>query len=88
MKIIGNRVLLSRLEETSKDGFSTVAVQDSFVCKGKVEQLGDYLEAIANCPYSVGDIVLFAKYSPDTQEVEVEGKKMKVLSGSDIIAIL
>ena len=84
MKILGNRVLLSKVEEDKKEGFDTVNVQDSFVYKGRVEQIGE-VDANKVCP---SDIVLFAKYSPDTQEVEHDGKKMKVVNVSDIIAIL
>lgn len=87
MKILGNRVLVSRLEEQKSEGFQTVEVQDSFVNKGKVEQIAS-TELPESFVYKVGDIILFAKYSPDTQEVEFEGKKMKVVSVDDILAIL
>lgn len=87
MKILGNRVLLSRIEEEKTDGFQTVNVQDSFVNKGKVEQIGD--RAAINYgdgpTIKEGDIVLFAKYSPDTQELD---KDHKIISVSDILAIL
>lgn len=101
MKILGNRVLVSRIEEPKKDGFETVDVQDSFVYKGKVEQIGtpmlpDGGLVISFAPaekdefrlYNVGDTIYFAKYSPDTQEVEHEGKKFKVVKVEDIIAVL
>lgn len=85
MKILGNRVLVSKIEEPAKEGFQTVDVQDNFVFKGKVEQIGT--------EYSLGlDItgmeIMFAKYCPDTQDIEHEGKKMKVVMTSDIIAVL
>jgi co-chaperonin GroES (HSP10) len=93
MKILGNRVLISRIEDEKKEGFATVNVTDSFTYKGKIEQVGgqslyststgESLEQIRE-----GDTVLFAKYSPDTQDVEHEGKKMKVVKVEDIIAIL
>ncbi len=35
MKILGNRVLVSKVEEPVSDGFQAVEVQDSFVNKGK-----------------------------------------------------
>lgn len=97
MKILGNRILVSRLEEPKKEGFATVEVQDSFVYKGKVEQIGeviggDGVTLTSNVPFkqafNVGDTVIFAKYSPDTQEIEHEGQKMKVVKIEDIIAIL
>lgn len=107
IKILGNRILVSRVEEEKTEGFQTVNVQDSFVNKGMVEQIGDNLMQkkdydnevekvgmpvlvthgrVVSC--NVGDIVLFSKYSPDTQEVKHEGKDMKIISVSDILAIL
>lgn len=85
MRILGNRVLVSRIEKEKKEGFDTVEVTDSFVYKGRVEQIGEAVDADYVCP---SNTVLFAKYSPDTQEVEHEGKKMKVVNVEDIIAIL
>lgn len=96
MKILGNRVLVSRIEEEKTEGFQTVNVQDSFVNKGKVEQVGNFLvneddeklrrQALPEA--NVGDVILFAKYSPDTQEVKHAGKDMKIISVDDILAIL
>jgi co-chaperonin GroES (HSP10) len=86
MKIIGNRVLVSALEELKQEGFQTVQVQDNFVYKGKVEEIGQFVAIAGNV--AVGDTVLFAKYSPDTHEIEHEGKKYKVVEVSDILAVL
>lgn len=36
----------------------------------------------------VGDTIIFAKYSPDTHEVEHDGKKYKSVVFDDIIAVL
>lgn len=101
MKILGNRVLISKVEEEKKEGeFETVNVQDSFVNKGKIEQLGskvytykpvseaDLISIQKYAGIEEGDIVLFAKYSPDTQEVKHEGKDMKIINVDDILAIL
>lgn len=97
MRILGNRVLVSRVEEEKKEGFQTVDVQDSFVNKGKVEQLGEPIDqSTVSIKYTTldstkrrsiegGDTVLFAKYSPDTQEID---KDHKIISVSDILAIL
>ncbi len=85
MKILGNRILVSKVEEPQTEGFQTVDVQDSFVYKGKIEQLGSYLEQ-SSC--KEGDVVLFAKYSPDTQEIDHEGQKMKIVKVEDVLAIL
>lgn len=85
MRILGNRVLVTRIEEPKKEGFSTVEVQDSFVYKGKVE-LSSWPEE--DMPCKKGDTVLFAKYSPDTQEVDYEGAKAKIIRVEDILAVL
>lgn len=92
MKIIGNRILVSKIEEEVKEGFQTVDVQDSFVNKGKIELLGDARSIqtgkIVSEDFTVGSTILFAKYSPDTQEIEHEGKKMKIIRVEDVLAIL
>lgn len=99
MKILGNRILVSRIEEERQEGFQTVNVQDSFVNKGKVEDVGNlpiykrgldstYTEQFTETQIKPGDIVLFAKYSPDTQEVKHEGKDIKIINVEDILAIL
>lgn len=85
MKILGNRVLVSKIEEENKEGFKTVEVQDNFVYKGRIEKLGESVDPMG---LSIGDLILFAKYSPDTHEIDYEGKKMKVINVDDIIAIL
>lgn len=92
MQILGNRVLVSQVEEEKKEGeFSTVEIQDSFLYKGKVEQVGgenipvEYKGSTYYSPgFKVGDIIYFAKYSPHTQEIE----GMKVLRLEDIIAVV
>lgn len=92
MKILGNRILVRKLPEEKKEGFQTVDVQDNFVYKGVIYILGDF--AGTNDVYDgspimkVGDVVLFAKYSPDTHEIDVEGEKMKVINVDDVIAVL
>lgn len=88
MKILGNRVLVSKVEEQKSEGFHTVEVQDSFVNKGRVEQVTADFQAPDKLHLNQGDVVLFAKYSPDTQEIEHEGKKMKIVRVEDILAIL
>ena len=89
MKILGNRVLVSRVEEAKAEGFETVEVQDNFVYKGLVVQVGDGVETPERVsPVKVGDVILYAKYSPDTQEVEDKGVKYKVVLVSDILAVL
>lgn len=96
MKILGNRVLVTRIEEPKKEGFSTVEVQDSFVYKGKVELVGEFHILSSDGMGSqrltdtiiIGSVILFAKYSPDTQEVDYEGAKAKIIRVEDVLAIL
>lgn len=95
MKILGNRVLVSKIEETKVEGaYETVKVTDSFVYMGKVELRGDAVEERSESPgvskfiVDVGDTIYFAKYSPDTQDIEHEGKKYKVVRVEDILAVL
>ena len=108
MIILGDRILVSKIKEEKKEGeFQAVEVQDSFLYKGKVEQIGQgkgYIAAkgsvssfgpgtittSADEPEPVmkeGDIVLFAKYSPHTQMINVEGEDMKVIRAEDVIAV-
>lgn len=94
MKILGNRILVSKVEEEKKDGFQTVEVQDSFVYRGKVEQVGGETgtvwtgTSLSEPLLQEGSVVLFAKYSPHTQEIEHEGKKMKIIRMEDVLAII
>lgn len=96
MIILGNRILVSKVEEEKKEGFQTVEVQDSFLYKGKVEQIGNESQYYiaessthaARPLLTEGDVVLFAKYSPHTQTVEVEGQDMKIIRIEDVLAVL
>ena len=95
MIILGDRILVSKITEEKKEGFQAVEVQDSFLYKGKVEQVGqgpsmpvEYSGTNYVAPgITEGSIVLFAKYSPHTQMINVEGEEMKVIRTEDIIAI-
>lgn len=88
MQILGDRVLVSRLEQEKKEGFQTVEIQDSFLYKGKVEQIGLDIgptwdgTTIVPPALTEGATVYFAKYSPHTQEIN----GMKVVRLEDIIA--
>lgn len=94
MKILGNRILVSRIEEEKKEGFQTVEVQDSFVYRGRVEQIGGETgtvwtgTSLAEPLMQIGSVVLFAKYSPHTQEIDHEGQKMKIIRMEDVLAII
>lgn len=75
-------------EEKKTGGFETVEVQTNFLYKGKVEQLGDsYQTSTTTSKINVGDVVVFAKYSPHTQTVDVEGEEMKIIKVDDILAV-
>ncbi len=85
MQISNKYIVVEKLEEEQKEGFKTVEVQDDYVYKGKVVKGGSITNGMT---IQLGDTVLFAKYSPDTQEVDLNGKKVKFVAISDILAVL
>jgi len=89
MNISNNRIVVERIEDEKQEGgFEMVNVQDSYVYRGKVTIVPEAPIFMGNKQLSVGDTVLFAKYSPDTQELEHEGKKIKFVRVEDVMAIL
>lgn len=86
MKLNDNYIAVEQLEKEVKEGFQTVDVQDNFVYKGRVKFLPDRPVYMGNEPLKLGDTVLFAKYSPDTHEVEE--LKVKFVSTRDLLATL
>lgn len=88
MFISNKYILVEKLEETKEEGFQIVQVQDNFVYKGKVVQVPLTPVHMENELVMKGDTVLFAKYSPDTYEVDHEGKKYKFVAVADILAKL
>jgi len=88
MKILGSRILVSKVDEEVKGDFQAVEVQDNFLFKGKIEQVGPIGIGLHMDGLVEGATVLFSKYSPDTQDVEHEGKKMKIINVNDVLAIL
>ena len=88
MKISNNYVVVEKLPEEGKEGFQVVEVQDNFTCRGKVTTIPEAPIFMGNEQVLVGVTILFAKYSPDTQEVDLEGKKVKFVKTDDILAIL
>ncbi len=89
MEISVNYCLVKKIEEPVKEGFKTVEVQDSFVYKGQIVKLPSSQPAyLGDRRLVVGDIVLFAKYSPDTIEVELEGEKQKFVKLTDLLAVI
>lgn len=91
MKILGERVLVKRIEKEQTDSFQTVDVIDEFVSRGRIVQLGESLTGNTSSyhtDFTPGKEIIFAKFSPDTQEIKVDGELMKVVAISDIIAIV
>lgn len=88
MQISNKYVVVEKLEEEKKDGFKTVDVQDNYVYKAKVLLLPENPVFMGNQQLIIGDIVLFAKYSPDTHEIDLDGKKVKFVTINDILACL
>ena len=89
IKIIGNRILVKKVEAPKKEeeGFQKVEVFDDFLYKGEVVR-GAFVGASGLVEVRIGDIVLFDKYSRGVHEVDVEGQKMKLVPYEDILAIL
>ena len=93
MKLVplGDKIIVEPIEEVSKSGFVVPETMDKEKPqKGKVVAAGpgkinDKGEALP-MHVKVGDVVFFRKYSPD--EFEHEGKKILVLSESDVIALV
>lgn len=86
MKVSNSYIAVERIEKEEKEGFAAVEVQDDFVYRGRVAFLPEAPVCMGNEHISVGDTVLFAKYSPDTHEIEHEGKKYKFVSTRDVLA--
>lgn len=85
MKAINSKyVLVEKLEKEKKEGFEAVEIQDSFVYKGKIKQLPECPIFVDNTQLIGGETVIFAKYSPDTHEIE----KDKLVKAEDLLGIL
>lgn len=88
MNISNNYIAVEKLEEPKQEGFQTVQVQDSSIFKGKVKFIPEAPIFMGNKQVAPGEIILFAKYSPNTHEVEHEGMKLKFVKSEDILAVL
>ncbi len=88
MQISNKYIVVEKLEEEAKEGFKTVDVQDNFVYKGRVINLPSIPVYMTDEQVKIGDIVLFAKYSPDTWEIDLDGKKVKFVAISDLLAVV
>ena len=89
IKIIGNRILVKRVEAPTsvEDGFQKVEVFDDFLYKGEVVSVGEYANADTK-KLVKGDVVLFDKYSRSVHEVDFQGQKMKLVPYEDVLAVL
>lgn len=86
MKVSNNYIAVEKIEEPATEGFQKVEVQDSFTYKGRVVEIPEAPVYMGNDRLVPGDCILFAKYSPDTHEIEEGGKKIKFVSTRDILA--
>lgn len=89
MSINNKYVKVEKFEEETRDeGFQAVQVQDNFVYKGKVIEIPESPVYVDNHKIEVGDVVLFAKYSPDTHEITEKGKTVKFVRAEDLLEVL
>jgi len=87
--MISNKYIkLVKYVSPKTEGYGVVEVQDNFVYKGKVHELPEIPVYIGNRQLVVGDVVLFAKYSPDTHEVTTDGLTVKYVALSDLLEVL
>ena len=70
------------------EGFIKADVFDDFLFKGEVKFLPEEPIYVGNYLLSLGNIVAFAKYSPDTHEIEIDGDKLKFVHRNDVLAVL
>lgn len=90
MQVSNNYIAVERIYEPENDdsAFKTVQVTDESLFKGKVKYLPEQPVYMGNSPIQVGDIIVFAKYSPDTHEIDDNGDIIKFINTRDILAKL
>ena len=89
--ISAHYVVVKRYVEPVKEGFQTVEPGDNFVYKGIIVNLPDEPCYVSNRQLMRGDIVLFAKYSPDTFEIDDStfySEKVKMVRRTDLLAVI
>lgn len=86
MQVSNNYVMVEKVEEEKQEGFQTVEVTDSSLFTGRITNLPEVPVYLGNERLQIGDIILFAKYSPDTHEVKLKDKTYKFVSTRDILA--
>lgn len=83
-QISSRYVVVEKVVEESGGGYQTVTVQDSSIYKGKIVDLPEAPVHIGNHRLVIGDVVIFAKYSPDTHEIEDK----KFVAVNDLLKVL
>ncbi len=86
MQVSNNYIAVEKIEEEKPEGFQTVEVTDSSLFTGRVTHIPEMPVFMGNTPIQVGDMILFAKYSPDTHEIKHDGKLYKFVNTRDILA--
>lgn len=81
-----NYIVVEKVEEEKKEGFVTAEVTDASLFTGRVTHLPEIPVYLGNNHLNIGDKIYFSKYSPDTHEIEHEGKKLKFIAIKDILA--
>lgn len=94
MTISSNYVVVKKAKQLDRTGeFAAVEVSDDFVYKGQVVALPGNPVHVSNEEVKIGDEVMFAKYSPDTFEMDGKdtdpslSEKVKFVKLTDILAI-
>jgi len=88
MEISSKYVVVKKFTEPKAEGFGVVEPTDSFIYKGQVTKLPGEPVYVSNRQLMYNDVILFAKYSPDTIEMDLEGEKVKFVKREDILAVI
>jgi len=89
MEISIHYVAVEKVADPVTEGeFKVVEVQDNFIYKGRIIKVPQGVPVyLGNRQLGPGDVVWFAKYSPDTHEVDWEGKKIKLVKITDLLLV-
>lgn len=88
MQISNKYIAIEKVVEEEKEGFQAVQVQDSSTFKGRVIMIPECPVFMGNKQVAPGDIIYYAKNSPDTHEIEHDGKKIKFVAVADLLSVL
>ncbi len=84
MPISNHYIKVEKCEEEKQEGFQLVQVMDSSHYKGRVVTVPETPVCLGNHQIAPNDIVLFAKGSPDTHDIE----KFKYVRIDDLLEVL